>query len=30
MCLCSLLVFGENCDLVEIVDLGRQEVLFAF
>lgn len=30
MCLCSLLVFGETCDLEEIVDLGRQEVLFAF
>lgn len=30
MCLCSLLVFMENCDLEGIVDLGRQEVLFAF
>lgn len=30
MFLCSLLVFGENCDLGGIVDLGRQEVLFAF
>lgn len=24
MCLCSLLLFGENCDLGGIVDLGRQ------